>query len=216
LTKRGTEALIQARSSAVAIGTSAGVLWIVHAVNFALSGALLTFGIHPRTLLGLVGILFAPFLHVSLGHLAMNTLSFALLGGILMMRDKRDFWTVSAVSALGSGLGAWLLGGPGTVHVGLSGVLFGYLGFLMARGLFERSIGAIVLSGLVTWLFGSMAWGVLPLAAGVSWQAHLFGFLTGVVAAAQLGLARAGVGTGTAKTSTATRARTRKKPRRKS
>lgn len=193
LSKRGSEALVRARSSATTLATGAGSLWVIHAVNVVLGGALVTFGIHPRTLQGLVGILFAPFLHVSLGHLAMNTLSFVLLGGILLMRDRRDFWLVSAAGALGSGLGAWALGGPGSVHVGLSGVLFGYLGFLMTRGIFERSVGAIVMSALVTWFFGSMAWGVLPLAPGVSWQSHLFGFLAGVVSAAQIGIARSSV-----------------------
>lgn len=188
LAKRGSTALLHVRGTAAALATGTGALWIVHAVDVVLGMSLLRFGIHPRTVDGLVGILFAPFLHVNLAHLAMNTISFVLLGGILMMRDRRDFWTVSVLGALGSGLGAWALGGPGTVHVGLSGVLFAYLGFLMARGLFERSLPAIALSALVTWAFGSMAWGILPLAQGVSWQAHLFGFLTGVVTAAQLGL----------------------------
>lgn len=193
LAKRGTEALVHVRTTAVALATSTGALWIVHAVDVALGMSLLQFGIHPRTVQGLFGILLAPFLHVNLAHLAMNTVSFVLLGGILMMRDRRDFATVSVIGALGSGLGAWALGGPGTVHVGLSGVLFAYLGFLMARGIFERSVGAIVLSAGVTWLFGSMAWGILPLAQGVSWQAHLFGFLTGVVCAAQIGLGGIGL-----------------------
>jgi membrane associated rhomboid family serine protease len=191
LTKRGSAALVRVKDSAGAIATGAGALWVIHAVNVVLGGSLLAFGIHPRTVEGLIGILFAPFLHASIGHLAMNTVSLVLLGGILMLRDRRDFWVVSAIGAVGSGLGAWLLGGPGTVHIGLSGVLFGYLGFLMARGVFERSLGAIALSALVTWLFGSMVWGVLPLAVGISWQAHLFGFLSGVVAAAQVGYVQA-------------------------
>ena len=191
LSKRGSDALVVAKDAAGTIATGTVALWGIHAVNVVLGGSLLAFGIHPRTVEGLAGILFAPFLHVGLGHLAMNTLSLVMLGGILLMRNRRDFWVVSVLGAIGSGLGAWALGGPGTVHVGLSGVLFSYLGFLMARGFFERSVGAIVLSGLVTWFFGSMAWGVLPLAPGVSWQAHLFGFLTGLVAAAQIGLTKA-------------------------
>jgi membrane associated rhomboid family serine protease len=104
-----------------------------------------------------------------------------------MTRRRVDFYVVSALGALGSGLGVWLLAGAGTVTVGASGVIFAYLGFLMARGLFERSVQAIVLSVVITWLFGSMVWGVLPAAVGISWQAHLFGYLSGGGAAATLG-----------------------------
>ena len=186
LARSGSRALTHVQSTAGTVATSVGALWIVHVINLALGGALLTFGIHPHTLAGLIGILFAPFLHASFAHLAMNSISFVILGGILLLRDRRDFLAVSLTGALGSGLGAWLLGASGTVHIGLSGVLFAYLGFLMARGIFERSLIAIVLSVTITWLFGSMVWGVLPLAVGVSWQAHLFGFLAGLLTAARL------------------------------
>lgn len=178
----------RARANAGTLTSAVGVLWIVHVVNMLLAGTLVGYGIVPRALDGLLGILLAPFIHASLAHLFVNTLSFLLLGAVTMYRRRLDFWVVSVVGALGSGLGVWLFGAAGTVTVGASGVIFAYLGFLMARGLFERSVQAIVLSVLVTWLFGSMAWGVLPaVAAGISWQAHLFGFLSGVGAAATLG-----------------------------
>jgi membrane associated rhomboid family serine protease len=186
LARRGNRALTHVQSTAGAVTTSVATLWVVHVVNLFLGGGLLAFGIHPHTLYGLIGILFAPFLHASFGHLLMNSISFVILGGILMLRDRRDFLAVSLTGAIGSGLGAWLLGASGSVHIGLSGVLFAYLGFLMARGIFERSLVAILLSVTVTWLFGSMVWGVLPLAVGVSWQAHLFGFLAGLITAARL------------------------------
>ncbi|MEQ1502990.1 MAG: rhomboid family intramembrane serine protease [Myxococcota bacterium] len=186
LTKHGSTAITRVQQTAGTLATGVGALWLVEVLNLVLGGALVGFGIHPWTLQGLVGILFAPFLHASLAHLAMNSVWLVVLGGILLMRNPRDFWSVSVVGAIGSGLGAWALGGVGTVHIGLSGVLFAYLGFLMTRGLFERSLVAIALSVGVTWLFGSMVWGVLPLAIGVSWQAHLFGFLSGVLAAAQV------------------------------
>jgi membrane associated rhomboid family serine protease len=187
LQKRGTTALTRVQSTAVTVSTGVGSLWVVYAVNVLLGGMLLQFGIHSWTAAGLVGILFAPFLHASLAHLAMNSVSFVLLGSILHLRRPASFATVSVWGALGSGLGAWALSAPGTTTVGLSGVLFAYLGFLMVRGLFERRPVDIVLSILVTWFFGSMAWGVLPLAVGVSWQAHLAGFLTGIAVAAKMG-----------------------------
>ncbi len=99
-----------------------------------------------------------------------------------------DFAVVTVAGALTSGLGAWLIGGAHTVHVGASGVIFAYLGFLMARGWFERRFGAIALSVAVTWLFGGMVFGVLPtVGAAISWEAHLFGFLGGVGVARALG-----------------------------
>jgi membrane associated rhomboid family serine protease len=187
LVKDGTRALEGARSHATALATTVGVWWVVYVANLVLGGSLLSFGIHPRTLAGLLGILFAPFLHASLAHLVLNTISFVLLGAFMRFRHRSDLVVVGTVGAITSGLGAWLLSAPGTVTVGASGVIFAYLGFLMARGVFERSIASIALSVLVTWLFGSMAWGVLPtVGAAISWQAHLFGLLGGVFCAAQL------------------------------
>jgi membrane associated rhomboid family serine protease len=144
----------------------------------------LAYGIHARSWEGLSGILFAPFLHHGFVHLAMNSLSFAVLGGLLHLKRRSDFVFVSLVGALGSGLGAWFLSPPQVTTVGLSGVLFAYLGYLMTRGLFERDLIGIALSALVTWLFGSMLYGVLPLVGPeISWQAHLAGFVTGVACA---------------------------------
>ena len=187
LKRQARGALQSAKAGASTLATSVGTLWVVHAVNIVLGGALLTYGIVPRTVQGLSGILAAPFLHGSLSHLALNSLSLVILGSITMIGRRRDFLTVSVVGALTSGLGAWAIGAPGTVHIGASGVIFAYLGFLVARGFFERSIPAILLSLLVTWFFGGMVWGVLPtVGAGISWEAHLFGFLGGIGAARRI------------------------------
>jgi membrane associated rhomboid family serine protease len=186
LTEQGTRALAHVRSGATTISTGVGVLWLVHVMNLLTMGSLTGLGIHPRTWEGLVGILFSPFLHASIEHLVMNTISFVLLGGMMILRGKREFLSVSVVGALGAGLGAWLLGAAGSVHIGLSGVLFAYLGFLMTRGFFERSVVTILVSLVMVLTFGSMVWGVLPLTAGVSWQAHLFGFLSGIWAASRV------------------------------
>jgi membrane associated rhomboid family serine protease len=143
------------------------------------------YGIIPRNPIGLRGILFAPFLHGSFIHLLGNTFPFLVLGWLIMLRETRDFFVVSAVSALVSGAGTWLFGSPG-VHIGASGVVFGYLGYLLLRGYFERSALAIALSLGVGTLFGSLLWGVLPLQYGISWEGHLFGFIGGAIAAKML------------------------------
>lgn len=190
LTEHTQGALQSARAGAVTLGGTTAVLWLVQVVNTLLGGGLTGFGIHPRTLDGLWGVLFAPFLHGGWTHLMLNTVSFLILGALTMTRKRMDFWVVSVVGALTSGLGTWLIGGANTVHVGASGVIFAYLGFLMARGWFERRPGAIATSVLVTWAFGGMVWGVLPtVGAAISWEGHLFGFLGGLLVARVLGTA---------------------------
>ena len=165
------------------MGGGLATLWGVHLVNIVLLGSLSSFGIHPRSLAGLWGILFAPFLHGSVGHLLGNSVAFLWLAPFVMLRRRSDLLSVSAIGGLIAGLGAWLVGGPGSVHIGFSGVIFAYLGFLVTRGWFERSMASVVVSLVSFGLFGSMIWGVLPTLPGVSWQSHLFGFLGGIVAA---------------------------------
>lgn len=166
-----------------------GLMWILQLLNsFFFRNALLQFGIIPWDWTGLRGILFAPFLHAGIGHLLANTVPFLILGWIIMLRETLDFFTVSLISMGSSGLGVWLFGGPGTLHVGASGVIFGYLGYLLLRGYFERSFSSILISMVVGMLYGGLIWGIFPVAVGISWQGHLFGFIGGGLAAR--GLAR--------------------------
>jgi membrane associated rhomboid family serine protease len=152
-------------------------------VNVLLGGALLRFGIVPRTTSGLVGILAAPFLHANLAHLTANTVSFLLFGWLVMLRDRRHFGVVTLFGLLGSGFLSWALGAPGSVHIGASGVVFGFFGFLLLAGFYARSAGSVLLSLAVAVLWGGTVFGVLPGTPGVSWQGHLGGFLGGVLAA---------------------------------
>ena len=167
------------------VGGSLGVIWATTLLNWLLGGMLTTFAIHPRYLSGLLGIAVAPFLHGDFAHLIGNSVTFMLLGLIATARNKTDFMAVAIGTAISSGLCAWLLGAGNSVHLGASGVIFGFLGFLMARGWFERSFLAIGLSLLVTFAFGSMVFGVFPIlaGAGISWQGHLGGYLGGIAMA---------------------------------
>lgn len=165
------------------LGGSIAVLWIVNLLNTIAGHRLDVFGIHPRTLEGLWGILFAPFLHAGFGHLLANTISLAIFGSLVMLRRTRDFVSVSLIAALTSGLGAWLVGGANTVHLGASGVIFGLLGFLLSRGVFERRFWSIAGSVLALLFFGGALRGLFPGVPGVSWEAHMFGFLGGILAA---------------------------------
>ena len=160
-----------------------GIMWLEEVIDFVLRGALNQYGIVPRDLTGLRGIVFAPFLHVNFTHLIANTLPFATLAWFVMLRRMRDFVLVSLLVMLIGGLGTWLIGASNSVHVGASGLIFGYLGFLLARGFFERSWLAISLSLAVAFVYGGALWGVLPGQADISWQGHLFGFIGGVLVA---------------------------------
>ena len=160
------------------------ILWCLEVVDQLLFGGQLDlYGISPRSQTGLRGILFSPFLHGNFRHLSANTVPLVVLGWLIMVRATNDFWWVTAIVMAVSGLGVWLLGAPGTIHIGASGLIFGYFGFLLFRAYFERSATSIALSFLVIFFYGSLIWGVLPLQDGVSWEGHLFGFIGGAIAA---------------------------------
>jgi membrane associated rhomboid family serine protease len=158
-------------------------MWGVFLLSTFTGGALLWLGVIPRTLLGLRGILFAPFLHGSMAHIVSNSIPFLLLGWLVILRDPRHFLPVTLFAMVGSGMMAWLVGAPGSVHIGASGVIFGYLGFLMLAGWWARNFLSIALSVIVIALWGGMVVGVMPGTVGVSWQAHLGGLIAGVYAA---------------------------------
>ena len=164
------------------------IFWIVEIVDQLLfMGRLNLYGIIPRTNEGLWGILFAPFLHGDWQHLMANTIPFLTLGWFVMLQETSDFFIVSIITMLVGGFGVWLFGVPNSVHIGASILIFGYLGFLLLRGFFQRNLPSILLSIIVGFLYGGLVWGVLPSQPGISWEGHLFGFLGGVIAAYVIG-----------------------------
>lgn len=171
------------KAQSVTLGASVGALWIAFAANTVLGGALLRFGIVPRTADGLLGIFVAPFLHANLNHLIANTIPFLIFGWLVMLRDRQHFLPVTLGAMLGSGLLAWTFGAPGSVHVGASGVIFGYLGFLLLSGWYARSFTSVIISVAVAVLWGGTVMQVLPGTPGISWQGHLGGLIGGILAA---------------------------------
>ena len=165
---------------ALILGSIVALLWFLEGVDLLfLKGSLDDYGVQPRTWIGLRNIVLSPFLHAGLRHLFTNTIPFIILGWFVMMRSTREFFLVSVICILVSGAGIWLLGGTNTVHVGISGIIFGFLGYLLARGYFERSAVAIALAVIAVFMYGGMVWGLLPLREGISWLGHLFGFIGG-------------------------------------
>jgi membrane associated rhomboid family serine protease len=172
------------RNQAIILGGFVLLIWLLELIDLIIfDHSLDAYGIQPRSLVGLRGILFMPFLHADFGHVLANTVPFIILGWLVMMRSTTDFFIITGVVLLVSGLGVWFLGGSGTVHIGASALVFGFLGFLLLRAYFEWSLTSILIALVVGMMYSGLIWGVLPLAYGVSWQGHLFGFIGGALAA---------------------------------
>lgn len=175
----------QLKTPLLIIGGFVLLLWLIEVVDqLFFGGGLDSFGVRPRSLTGLWGVVWAPFLHGGFRHLLANTGPLLILGSIVMLsRRLRDFFFISLIIALVGGLGAWLIGPRFSVHLGASGLIFGYFGFLLLAAYFERSCRAIAIALVVLMLYSGIIWGVLPQGGGISWQTHLFGFIGGGLAA---------------------------------
>ncbi|MCX4161130.1 MULTISPECIES: rhomboid family intramembrane serine protease [Paraburkholderia] len=180
-----TVSIASLKPRAVLLVCFVGSMWMVWAVSAALPFLnLAQYGVVPRTFRGLVGILFAPWLHANLAHLMANTGALVVLGWLCMWPRIAEFWQATLAGMLGAGATAWLLGAPDTVHIGASGLVFGYAGYLVARGWYTHSVLSIVVALFVAGVYGvSVLSGVLPLTPGISWQSHLGGALGGILAA---------------------------------
>jgi membrane associated rhomboid family serine protease len=146
-------------------------------------------GIEPRQAGGMDGILFAPVLHGPWEHLLANTVPLLVFGFLLLLAGVGRWLVVTAVVWLVGGAGVWLTGGDGTVHVGASVLVFGWLCYLLLRGVFSGRPGQLALGVLLLFFYGGVLWGVLPGQPGISWQGHLFGAIGGGLAAWWLGRA---------------------------
>lgn len=157
------------------------LLVVVEAIDVASGYDLDRAGIEPREVDGLDGIVWSPFLHADWQHLFANLVPGVVLGFLLLM--ARRFLLVTAIVWVTSGVGVWLFGPSHTFTVGASGVIFGWLAYLLVRGLFNRNVWQILIGVVLFLLYGSVLWGVLPTDGPVSWQGHLFGAVGGLLAA---------------------------------
>lgn len=162
-----------------------GVLWVLEVLDQVLfRGGLDGYGIRPLdTGAGLAGIVFAPLLHGGIGHLVANTVPLLVLGFLILLSGVARWLAVTAIVWIVGGLGTWLTGGFNTLHLGASVLVFGWLVYLLLRGVFSRRVGQIAVGVLVLLLYGGALWGVFPGQPGISWQAHLFGAIGGGLAA---------------------------------
>jgi membrane associated rhomboid family serine protease len=171
-----------ALGAAIVISLLVAVEWAVEVTDYVLPLDLDQYGIVSHEVNGLRGIMAAPFLHAGFSHLMANTVPLAILGFLAALRGLGRFFVASLIIIVVSGLGVWFLSPPG-LTVGASGLVFGYFGYVVTRGLFDRHLLDIVLGIGVAVLYYSLIWGVLPGQPGISWQGHLFGLVGGVLAA---------------------------------
>ena len=155
------------------------LLYVVELVDTLDRNRLDGYGIRPREVDGLDGIVFAPLLHHGWGHLVANTVPLLVFGFLILLAGVARWAAVTAVVWLVGGVGTWLTGQPHSLHLGASVLAFGWLVYLLLRGIFARDASQIALGAILLFMYGGILYGVLPGQPGISWQGHLFGALGG-------------------------------------
>jgi membrane associated rhomboid family serine protease len=168
----------------IALGFVA-LLWVIELLSLALDLGPEDFGVRPRQLAGLPGILFAPLVHGGFAHLLANSLPLLILGTAMLYLYPSAALKVLPAVYLGPGVAVWLFA-RGGVHVGASGLVYGLVSYIFVAGLIRRDRRAIAASLLVSFMYGALVWGVLPIESGVSWETHLAAALIGVALAIAL------------------------------
>lgn len=171
------------RGAALLTGGFVLVLWVLEIADAATGNPLDAYGVRPRTEDGLVGILLAPVLHFGFDHLVSNTVAVAVLGFLTLATGIARGLAATAIIWVVGGLGVWLFAQPGSNHAGASILIFGWIVYLVVRGLLNRNSVEILIGVAVFLLYSSVLLGVLPGQPGVSWQGHLFGAVGGFLAA---------------------------------
>ncbi len=158
------------------------VLWAVELINLLLGHRLNGLGILPRTSSSLPGIILSPFLHHGILHLLSNTLPLLVLGWFVTLGGTRKFLILSVQVTLFAGAAVWCLARNG-FHIGSSGLVFGFFGFLVAQGWYRKTPVSILLACLTLFLYAGLVWGILPVHPFISWEGHFFGLIVGILSA---------------------------------
>jgi len=158
------------------------ILWAVHIVNVALRYRLNYFGIIPRRVAGLPGVIFAPFLHANFSHLLFNSIPLFLLINLMLLYGQTAFIEATLIIVIGGGLATWLLGRK-AIHIGASGVIMGYWGFLLFKAYLNPNLIAVFTGVLCLYYLSGLFLQIVPSDKGVSWESHLYGLIAGLAAA---------------------------------
>jgi membrane associated rhomboid family serine protease len=158
------------------------ILWIVHLTSLVLNLNLNRMGVLPRNLTGLIGIITSPLIHADFSHLISNTFPLVILGWIIFYFYRRVSYILFIFIYLITGLLVWIFARQ-VYHIGASGVVYGFVSFLFFSGIFRRDNKSVALALVITFLYGGLVWGMVPGWKDISWESHLFGAITGLIAA---------------------------------
>jgi len=158
------------------------ILWVVHLLSLLFNEDLSKLGLLPRNLLGLLGIFTSPLIHADFSHLISNTIPLIILGWIIFSFYQKLSYLLIVFIYFFTGLLVWIFARQ-VYHIGASGVVYGFVSFLFFSGIFRRDNTSIALALVITFLYGGLVWGMIPGWKGISWESHLFGAITGFVAA---------------------------------
>ncbi len=155
-------------------------MWLVYSLQFFFVYDLSTYGIMPRTYIGLLYIPISPWVHHNTAHLIFNSVPLLVLGFLVHLNGRTEFWWVTILIILLSGLGTWLIGNAGS-HGGASGLIMGYWSYILASAIFTRSIKSIFLALVALLFYGGIIYVLLDTRPHISWAGHASGFLAGIV-----------------------------------
>lgn len=158
-----------------------GILWAIQFVNVLLRYRLNFLGLFPRSVFGLLGIIFMPFLHGSFNHLILNSIPLFVLGSFLLLAGHHQFFYVSGIIVILSGGLVWLFGRR-AIHIGASGLVTGYFSYLIIQAYYHPSVLAVIIAITSVYYFGGLLLGLFPGQLKTSWEGHLFGFIAGIIA----------------------------------
>lgn len=157
-----------------------GVLWLIHVINYLMQHNLNMLGIRPRKFKGLIGIVFAPFLHADFNHLFFNSIPLLALSDLILAQGRLAFYYVSVSIIILSGMLTWIFGRRG-IQIGASGVIMGYFGYLLFNSYVHFSASSIALSGFCLYYFGGLFFALFPsIQKNISWEGHICGFISGI------------------------------------
>jgi len=159
-----------------------GILWIIHLLSMVLQVDINRMGILPRKPVGLLGIITSPLIHADYSHLISNTIPLIILGWIIFFFYPKVSYLLFALIYFFTGILVWIFARQ-VYHIGASGVVYGLVSFLFFSGIFRRDNKSIALALVITFLYGGLVWGMIPGWKGISWESHLFGAITGLIAA---------------------------------
>jgi len=162
------------------------ILWLIKIIELVFSLNLAEYGLYPMQIKGLPGILTSPFLHADVSHLFANSLPLLILGALLFYFYEDIAWPVLLLIYLITGIWVWTLARGNAAHIGASGIIYGLASFLFFSGIIRRETRLMVITLLVTFLYGGLIWGIFPQffpVQRISWESHLMGLLSGFVLA---------------------------------